>query len=68
MSEKYSTEDMIITLAWSSIDTHKRVAIEGRLRAADKLCEVAKRVQKYFKDDYMLNILDKAIADYEEEK
>ena len=81
MSEKYSTEDFVLWITAScDINAVKsecdvsdacpecakqRDAIIARLRSADKLCEVAKKVQKYFKVDYHLNILDKAIADYE---
>jgi len=97
MSEKYSTEDFVLWITAScDINAVKsecdvsdacpecakqRDAIIDRLRAADRLCEVAKEVirektvdrlddvpTEYKDTSIAMRLLHKAIADYEGEK
>ena len=70
MSEKYSTGEMIRWLKSYCLFGSNRDAIIAKLRAADKLCEVAKRtsiaITAGLAWDYKPTALVKAIADYEE--
>jgi len=62
MSEEYSTEELVKSVQyWKTLlIPAKRDAIIARLRAADRLCEAAKRADCLHWDE-----LNKAIADYE---
>jgi hypothetical protein len=70
MSKRYSTEKLVNALDYSGIRDDVFFAIIARLRAADKLCEVARKASQSILGGHwgIAHDLDKAIADYEEEK
>jgi hypothetical protein len=72
MSEKYSTEELVKSVQyWKTLlIPAKRDAIIAKLRAADNLCEAARKASQSILGGHwgIAHDLDKAIADYEGSK
>ena len=67
MSETYSTDELIESVQKGVPNDFEANAIIARLRAADKLCEAAKKASQSILGGHwgIAHDLDKAIADYE---
>jgi hypothetical protein len=72
MSEEYSTEELVKSVQyWKTLlIPAKRDAIIAKLRAADNLCEAARKASQSILGGHwgIAHDLDKAIADYEGSK